>query len=393
LTSREDPFPSVVLEALAVGLPVVAFRGRTGQDELLERGRCCLVDDVTVAAFADGVSRAVDRLTPEDSALRTQLIRDEFHFQKYVMDLLAPTPAAMRRISVVVPNYGYEELIGDRLRQILAQTYPVYELIVLDDASPDDSVRVISETLADAEVPVRIEVNADNSGSVFAQWAKGAALATGDLVWIAEADDVAEPDFLERMVAPFLLDDETAMAYCQSRQIGPNGELLAEDYHAYVADVPGRDWDRPYRASGPDETATCFAVKNVVPNVSAVLFAAAALRRSLTSLDLASLPTAGDWRVYVEVLRDGSVAYQPTALNSHRRHPSSVVARNLGRPHLVEIMQVQAEICATFDVSPEVRAAALAYDEVLYEQLGIGERSRFRQDEALADLVSSVSSG
>ena len=45
-------------------------------------------------------------------------------------------------------------------------------------------------------MPIRVVRNDVNSGSVIRQWACGVALAGGDLVWIAEADDVAEPGSL-----------------------------------------------------------------------------------------------------------------------------------------------------------------------------------------------------
>ena len=61
------------------------------------------------------------------------------------MDLLHGTPAAIPRVSVVLPNYNYTEYIGHRISNVLDQTLPAYELIVLDDASSDNSVAVIEQ--------------------------------------------------------------------------------------------------------------------------------------------------------------------------------------------------------------------------------------------------------
>jgi hypothetical protein len=389
LPSREDPFPSVVLEALLVGLPVVAFRGRTGQDEILDRMGCHPVEEATVGSLVAGLVSAVAEDSAESADRRAAAVADDFNFRRYVMDVLAPTPAAIPRVSVVVPNYAYEHLIGSRIAQILDQTYPVYELVVLDDASPDGSVRAIKAAVSDTDVPVLLRLSEVNSGSVFAQWKAGVALTTGDVVWIAEADDVAGPQFLETLV-PEVAREGVVFAYCQSRQVGQDGQVLAADYRGYVADIEARDWTRRYVSTGENEITNCLAVRNTVPNVSAVLFRGDVLRDVLPEARLGDLPTAGDWSVYVEMLRRGGIAFVPQALNDHRRHAASVIASNLGREHLVEIMSMQARIAADFDVPPAAREQAIRYDERLFEQFGLGDASAMRAELDLASLAAVI---
>ena len=48
-----------------------------------------------------------------------------------------------KKVSVVIPNYNYQDFITERIDSILMQTYPIYELIILDDCSTDNSVKVI----------------------------------------------------------------------------------------------------------------------------------------------------------------------------------------------------------------------------------------------------------
>jgi glycosyltransferase involved in cell wall biosynthesis len=74
-----------------------------------------------------------------------------------------------------------------RLASIFAQSYPVHEVIVLDDASTDDSVAVARATAASWQRDVVIDTRVRNSGSVFAQWRRAAERATGEWLWIAEA--------------------------------------------------------------------------------------------------------------------------------------------------------------------------------------------------------------
>ena len=101
-----------------------------------------------------------------------------------------------KKVSVIVPNYNYAQYISRRIDYILKQTYPVYELIILDDKSSDRSIKIIEKKINEIkeklpELKVKFVENEKNSGKVISQWKKGFELATGDYVWIAEADDLS----------------------------------------------------------------------------------------------------------------------------------------------------------------------------------------------------------
>ena len=109
-----------------------------------------------------------------------------------------------KKVSVIIPNYNYEKYIEERIDSILFQTYPIYELIILDDKSTDNSVARIEEIIKKhAEISIKFVKNEKNSGSVFSQWQKAFTLATGDYVWIAEADDSCNSHFLENIMRSF----------------------------------------------------------------------------------------------------------------------------------------------------------------------------------------------
>ena len=55
----------------------------------------------------------------------------------------------VKKVSVIVPNYNYAKFLRERIDSIIHQTYPVYELIVLDDCSTDNSVEVIENILSE----------------------------------------------------------------------------------------------------------------------------------------------------------------------------------------------------------------------------------------------------
>jgi glycosyltransferase involved in cell wall biosynthesis len=124
-------------------------------------------------------------------------------------------------VSVIVPNYNHARFLSQRLDSILAQTFKDYELIVLDDASTDNSREVIERYAA--KHPMRLVFNERNSGSPFAQWQKGAALATGKYLWIAESDDFADPNLLQTLISMLDQNPNVGLAYCQSRRVNAEG--------------------------------------------------------------------------------------------------------------------------------------------------------------------------
>ena len=115
-------------------------------------------------------------------------------------------------VSVIVPNFNHARFLSQRIDSILGQSYKNIELLLLDDASTDDSMTVIEHYHATHPSLVRVLRNEFNSGNVFRQWRKGIAAANGDLIWICESDDFAEPDFLERLV-PIFLDESVMLAF------------------------------------------------------------------------------------------------------------------------------------------------------------------------------------
>lgn len=345
LTSREDPFPSVILEALACGLPVISFEDSGGCSQLVQQdprlGETVPAFDVLVAAerilqmLSSGQSRDADR------QYRRSVISKQFNFDTYVFSLLS-LRKDIQTVSVVVPNFNYARYLEERLRSIFHQTYPIFEIIVLDDASTDDSVATL-ETLAESSGrDFTLVENSVNSGSVFSQWRKGVELARGDLVWIAEADDLAVASFLEVLVR--MLDEHDVLfAFCDSASVDGSGAPLMPSYKAYYRSL-GADVLQSTCAFDSAEFLTrCMSVKNTILNASSVVWRRSVLLRALESCgeELRGFRVAGDWRVYAEACRiPGRVRYAGHPLNIHRRHSRSVTSTLDKRRQLEEIVRM-----------------------------------------------------
>ena len=344
LTSREDPLPTVVMEAMSAGLPTIAFEEGGGTPDLLrehQAGESVPLGDV--AALVTRLRALTAR--PRSSARRTlaRHAREAFDFGRYAARLLGVAFAGMPEVSVVVPSYNYAHFLPARLGSIFAQTHPIAELIVLDDASTDDSEAAARQTAAEAGRQI-LWVGAErNGGSVFRAWRRAAAAAKGEWLWIAEADDLSDPAFLTTLCRAIQDAPDVVMAFSDSRAIDAAGAPLWPDYQTYYSQS-GCDLlaqDGVFEAA--DALRECLGSRNLILNASAVLFRREALLAALDRCgdELDEYDMAGDWRAYAELLAGGGrVAYIAKPLNAHRRHATSVTHRLNAMQHLDEIARM-----------------------------------------------------
>ena len=385
MTSREDPFPSVVLHALDAELPIIGFDNAGGFVELLRRDCGILVPYLDTQAMAAAVLALLadpslgQRMTEAGKAI----VSHEFDFAEYVRDLVRFAQGL--RVSVVVPNYNYARYLPRRLQSILTQTYRPHEIVFLDDCSTDDSVAVAQELLAQGGIPFRIITNDRNLG-VYRQWLRGIAEATGDLVWIAEADDDCSPLLVETLVATFA-HTGVVLAYCQSKQVDDAGHEIAPDYLGWTDDVHPTKWRQRYVRRGADEIRDSLAVKNTIPNVSAVLMRKPDL--AAIEAELLTLRNAGDWLVYVHLLESGDIAFVPEPLNYHRRHSGSVTIGHGGLNLMRETLLVQRRILDHHEVAADVERRREAHLQATYEYLGLNVDgpASYKDHEALRALT------
>ncbi len=367
LSSREDPFPLVCLEAAQLGLPVICFDRSGGMPEFVEQ------DAGFVVPYEDTLT-AANRIVElhENRALCHTLGQQAKHkvLARHTVAINLPrvltccrTIAGARpAVSVIVPNYNYGKYLEKRLESIVNQTFKDFEIILLDDASEDDSHRIIDRFSENHDVT--IVRNKVNSGSVFKQWYQGIRKAKSDLVWIAESDDLSAETFLEKML-PLLNDPTVNLAWCASHVIDGDGKLHEHFYHTtgYYAGLPGGEkWKQPFVNSGNREVSDGLGIKNIIPNVSAVIMRRSALLE-VSLEEVTSYRCAGDWYVYLNIIRTGNVAYLPEPLNFHRRHDGSVVgkSRNTAANTIPDYFRIHRFIDEHFDISEEAFGKQVDY--------------------------------
>lgn len=126
-------------------------------------------------------------------------------------------------VSIVIPNFNHGAHLKARLYSFIEQTHRPAEIIVVDDASTDDSWAVIQEMAAKFTCirPYRRERN----GGVNAALADGLAVATKTFVVLASADDICLPRFLETSIEMLRQYPDVALVFSDpAEHIDKSGE-------------------------------------------------------------------------------------------------------------------------------------------------------------------------
>ncbi|MEM6890479.1 MAG: glycoside hydrolase family 99-like domain-containing protein [Pseudomonadota bacterium] len=393
LTSREDPFPSSALEALSAAAPVIMI-SKTGGIESLADGKSVIAlandsSDEFLKAAAKYINH--DEAAFAAGSLGRDMVAAELGMNSYVGELARQLDLDAPKISVVVPNYNYARHLAQRLGSIIAQSLTPYEIIFLDDASTDESIATARQILENARVNWRIIENSENSGDVFTQWRKGVEIASGDLVWIAEADDWADTHFLQTTVAAFERP-EVVMSFSESKQVNERGEETAASYYDYVSDISEIKWTQSFVGDGQSEILSGLSIKNTIPNVSAVVFRKEVLQKVLDEqkTEITQYRVAGDWYIYTQILKLGALAFHSAALNCHRRHDSSVTISRFGIAELAEIARMQCYIANEFSGDRELKERQSAYLNALIEHFDL--KTKF-SEESIAAAIEGTATG
>jgi len=234
--------------------------------------------------------------------------------------------AQIPKVSVIVPNYNHAAFLQKRIDSILHQSYQNFEIILLDDASTDDSVSVIHSYQNHTKITHCI-INSQNSGSAFAQWKKGIALAKGEWIWIAESDDFADHHFLSSLLELSEQLPECGIVFCQSYEVDSSGQIN-KSLIAYTEDIPDQPFHSDFHILGNDFIQRGMKYKNVIPNASAVLCKKRFLLHALEHPKIGQMRMAGDWMVWLRVCSETSIAFVAEPLNYFRNHSTTTRKHN-----------------------------------------------------------------
>jgi len=129
---------------------------------------------------------------------------------------------ALPSVSVCIPVYRGGQFLAETIRSVLDQTYRDFELVILDNASPDDSGR-IARSFGDHRI--RIETNASTLPQP-ENWREAVRLCRAPLIKLVCADDLLHPRCLEYQVGPMEADPGLAVVAARRHMIDERSRVL-----------------------------------------------------------------------------------------------------------------------------------------------------------------------
>lgn len=124
-------------------------------------------------------------------------------------------------ISVLLPVYNCADYVKEAIESILAQTYPHFELIIINDGSKDHSERII-QSIQDP----RIQYISQNNQGLATTLNNGIAISKGTLIARQDADDISKPTRFEEQVRFLNAHPEIVLLGTHATIIAENGELV-----------------------------------------------------------------------------------------------------------------------------------------------------------------------
>lgn len=228
-------------------------------------------------------------------------------------------------VSVIIPNFNHAVFLKERIESVLNQTHANLELIILDDSSTDNSRKIIEQYRQHHKVS-HIVYNKTNSGHPSRQWQKGVQLAKGEWIWIAESDDVAEPLFLETLVACIQQYPTAGIVYSNSYKKDTDAAGFKTTAEETNFDFSTTNWDHSHLINGKTAINSYLSKKNIILNISSTLIRKQYLDGLLTKIK--DMKYYADWYLYIRMAAITDIGYCSQLLNTFRRHPGSLIHKS-----------------------------------------------------------------
>ena len=115
-------------------------------------------------------------------------------------------------VSVIIPNFNYEQYIEQAINSVLNSNFDEneMEIIVVDDASTDHSVYVIDKLMNESKVPIRLVINEINMGLTISR-NRGIAHSRGEFLFFLDSDNFIHENCIKTLF-DILCADQDAIA-------------------------------------------------------------------------------------------------------------------------------------------------------------------------------------
>lgn len=203
-------------------------------------------------------------------------------------------------VSVIMPSYNTGSFIAESIQSVINQTYPKWELIIVDDCSTDDSVEII-KGFHDSRI--KLFHNGQNSGAAIS---RNYALREAQGKWIAflDSDDIWVPEKLEKQLK-FMAGHSYAFTFTDYR-ICLNGTWL------------------PYINTAPDVINKRKMYDYCYFFTSTVMYD----RERIGLIQIADLKKNNDYAMWLQAIEKSDAYRLPECLSFYIKHNGSISSGN-----------------------------------------------------------------
>lgn len=259
----------------------------------------------------------------------------------------------MSCIDIIVPCYRYGHYLRQCVRSVLDQSGCETRVLILDDASPDDTPAVAAE-LAAQDDRVSVRRHDKNMGHI-ATYNEGLGWATSKYQLLLSADDYLLPGALARATA--LLDEHPDVGFA----FGDCLVLCADQSITALSFAPGKAGARLLSGT---EFIRLSGSRNIVPTPTAVV--RTSLQRRLGGYETA-LPHTGDMEFWLRLASQAPVGIVLTPQAVYRRHAENMSLAYMVRSALPDLLHRQSALehffrfsSSLLDATPSLRSSLLA---------------------------------
>lgn len=225
LCTTRETFGIGTIEALACGVPILGWAWGA-QTEFIEHGKTgYLVKPGDIAGLVEGYKFINDNWQTMHQACLAEA--QQFAWPKLInkyanlYKLTLAAAATPVKVSVVIPCYNLGHLVGEAVNSVLAQTGVDYEIILVNDASTDDSLTQLKALCNRPNISL---INNQANQYLATSLNIGIAASKGKYVLPLDADNMIAPGTLQTLSAALDLAPEVGIAYGAMEVIEPSGK-------------------------------------------------------------------------------------------------------------------------------------------------------------------------
>lgn len=225
-TSIEDSGPAMLIEALACGTPVVSFNMGAAEEFIVNNKTGFIVENKNAKALAE----AIKNIYNAPLLKRTEMAKEgqELVLKKgSIFSALKVFGKILyqKNISVAMCTYNGEKYIAEQIDSILKQEYSVSEIIICDDGSTDNTIKIIENYQQKYKSIIQLVKNPTNLG-VTKNFEKAINLCSGHFIFLSDQDDIWLPEKTKEIVNFFMENEEQLAVFHDLKILKKDGNIL-----------------------------------------------------------------------------------------------------------------------------------------------------------------------